>query len=312
MQMHYTDRLFLIIHDDDLIDIMLIQYFKSINRRGDWRGRHEISDRRRSDGRGRPRLPRRLRLHLRQVRRRQAISSDPSAGGCPADGGPDGAAGTSRRGRTAVGTVGSRERRVQWGRDLRGPDRDRHELVRITGVCSGRNIDMVKSLGTNVVVDYAPEDFVDTAERYDLVVDIVASRSLAGYQASPQAKGSLCDRRRSVDGEVVRFGAPSANHRHLTVRQSDAAAHAGEAHPRRPGTRTTDGRGRSHQTTWCTDRALDFMAEERSQPWLMSVNYFDPHAAFDPPQPYLNSYEPHRSASVALRRKRSCRAGKAV
>ena len=47
-----------------------------------------------------------------------------------------------------------------------------------------------------------------------------------------------------------------------------------------------------HQTTWCTDRALEFMAEERSQPWLMSVNYFDPHAAFDPPQPYLDRYDP--------------------
>lgn len=47
-----------------------------------------------------------------------------------------------------------------------------------------------------------------------------------------------------------------------------------------------------HQTTWCTDRALDFIVEERSQPWLMSVNYFDPHAAFDPPQPYLDRYDP--------------------
>jgi len=47
-----------------------------------------------------------------------------------------------------------------------------------------------------------------------------------------------------------------------------------------------------HQTTWCTDRALDFISEERSQPWLMSVNYFDPHAAFDPPQLYLDRYDP--------------------
>jgi arylsulfatase len=45
-----------------------------------------------------------------------------------------------------------------------------------------------------------------------------------------------------------------------------------------------------HQTTWCTDRAIDFLEEERDGPWLMSVNVFDPHAPFDPPQSYLERY----------------------
>jgi arylsulfatase len=47
-----------------------------------------------------------------------------------------------------------------------------------------------------------------------------------------------------------------------------------------------------HQTTWCTDRAIDFLREEREGPWLMSVNVFDPHAPFDPPQEYLDRYDP--------------------
>jgi arylsulfatase A-like enzyme len=47
-----------------------------------------------------------------------------------------------------------------------------------------------------------------------------------------------------------------------------------------------------HQTTWCADRAIDFIAEEREGPWLMSVNPFDPHAPFDPPQEYLDRYDP--------------------
>ena len=48
-----------------------------------------------------------------------------------------------------------------------------------------------------------------------------------------------------------------------------------------------------HQTTWCTDRAIDFMSEKRRKgPWLMSVNVFDPHAPFDPPQEYLDRYDP--------------------
>ena len=42
-----------------------------------------------------------------------------------------------------------------------------------------------------------------------------------------------------------------------------------------------------HQTTWCANEAIAFMNEERDGPWLMSVNPFDPHPAFDPPREYL-------------------------
>ena len=45
-----------------------------------------------------------------------------------------------------------------------------------------------------------------------------------------------------------------------------------------------------HQTTWCADRAIDFMREERSGPWLFSLNCFDPHSPFDPPQEWLEHY----------------------
>lgn len=47
-----------------------------------------------------------------------------------------------------------------------------------------------------------------------------------------------------------------------------------------------------HQSSWCADMAIAFMEEERNQPWLMSVNFFDPHAPFDPPQAYLDRYNP--------------------
>ena len=47
-----------------------------------------------------------------------------------------------------------------------------------------------------------------------------------------------------------------------------------------------------HQTTWCAERAIDFMMAERDRPWLMSVNPFDPHAPFDPPQAFLDRYDP--------------------
>lgn len=50
-----------------------------------------------------------------------------------------------------------------------------------------------------------------------------------------------------------------------------------------------------HQTTWCADRAIEFM-EKQGQgdaPWLFSVNMFDPHHAFDAPEAYLARYMDH-------------------
>ncbi len=42
-----------------------------------------------------------------------------------------------------------------------------------------------------------------------------------------------------------------------------------------------------HQTTWCMDKAMEFMdAYQGDQPWLLSVNPFDPHPPFDPPDEY--------------------------
>ncbi len=49
-----------------------------------------------------------------------------------------------------------------------------------------------------------------------------------------------------------------------------------------------------HQTTWATDQAIRFIDEERDRPWLLSVNIFDPHPPFDPPQNYLDRYDPEK------------------
>lgn len=47
----------------------------------------------------------------------------------------------------------------------------------VTGVCSTGNVDLVRSLGADRVVDYTREDFTLGGERYDLVVDVAGSRS---------------------------------------------------------------------------------------------------------------------------------------
>jgi NADPH:quinone reductase-like Zn-dependent oxidoreductase len=50
--------------------------------------------------------------------------------------------------------------------------------AQVTGVCSTRNVEMVRSLGADRVVDYTQEDFTQSAERYDVLLDNVGNRPL--------------------------------------------------------------------------------------------------------------------------------------
>ncbi len=47
-----------------------------------------------------------------------------------------------------------------------------------------------------------------------------------------------------------------------------------------------------HQSKWCADCAMEFMdaAKREGRPWFFSLNWFDPHHAFDPPPEYLERY----------------------
>lgn len=55
----------------------------------------------------------------------------------------------------------------------------KHWGARVTGVCSGRNVDLVKSAGADAVIDYTQTDFTQGAERYDVVFDAVGKSSYA-------------------------------------------------------------------------------------------------------------------------------------
>src|SRR5213080_1369920 len=70
----------------------------------------------------------------------------------------------------------------------------------VTGVCSTRNLDMVRSLGADHVIDYTKEDFTKSAQRYDVVLDNVPNHSL-----------SECRRVLNPNGKYVMIGGGGPN-----------------------------------------------------------------------------------------------------
>lgn len=70
----------------------------------------------------------------------------------------------------------------------------------VTGVCSARNVDMVRLIGADRVIDYSKEDFTQTGGRYDLIFDAVGNHSLSDCRRALRADGIYV----AVAGSVVR------------------------------------------------------------------------------------------------------------
>jgi NADPH:quinone reductase-like Zn-dependent oxidoreductase len=70
----------------------------------------------------------------------------------------------------------------------------------VTGVCRTRNVEMVRSLGADHVVDYTREDFIANGRRYDLIVDVAGTR--------PWGE---CKRVLNEDGDLVFVGGPKTS-----------------------------------------------------------------------------------------------------
>jgi NADPH:quinone reductase-like Zn-dependent oxidoreductase len=61
----------------------------------------------------------------------------------------------------------------------------------VTGVCSTRNVELVRSAGTDHVIDYTRDDFTRGGQRYDVVFDLVGNHSLAGLRRVLTPEGTL-------------------------------------------------------------------------------------------------------------------------
>ncbi|GAA2027232.1 NAD(P)-dependent alcohol dehydrogenase [Agromyces tropicus] len=61
----------------------------------------------------------------------------------------------------------------------------------VTAVCSARNVDLVRSLGADHVVDYTRTDFTRTGKRYDVILDNVEAQPLAAVRRALMPTGTL-------------------------------------------------------------------------------------------------------------------------
>ena len=72
--------------------------------------------------------------------------------------------------------------------------------AQVTGVCSTRNVEMVRSLGADHVIDYKKENYVDSGEHYDIIIDMVGNNSLSANR-----------RVLTPEGIFVMVGGPKGN-----------------------------------------------------------------------------------------------------
>jgi NADPH:quinone reductase-like Zn-dependent oxidoreductase len=76
----------------------------------------------------------------------------------------------------------------------------------VTGVCSTRNVDLVRSIGADHVIDYTKVDFTRTGQRYDFILDNVANRSLSDLRRALTPRGALVPNGGGFDHRWVASG----------------------------------------------------------------------------------------------------------
>jgi NADPH:quinone reductase-like Zn-dependent oxidoreductase len=85
----------------------------------------------------------------------------------------------------------------------------------VTAVCSTKNVELVRSLGANRVIDYSRDDFTHDSERYDLLLDNVGNRKLSAMRRvlSPNGKCVMAGAPRKLWAFLARLLRAFAGHR---------------------------------------------------------------------------------------------------
>jgi NADPH:quinone reductase-like Zn-dependent oxidoreductase len=78
----------------------------------------------------------------------------------------------------------------------------KHYGAEVTGVCSTANVELVKSLGADRVIDYAREDFTKSGQIYDVIFDAVGKTSLSRSKGALKEKGIYLSVRSSTSERV--------------------------------------------------------------------------------------------------------------
>jgi NADPH:quinone reductase-like Zn-dependent oxidoreductase len=73
----------------------------------------------------------------------------------------------------------------------------------VTGVCSARNVDLVRSIGAAKVVDYMSQDFLTGSVRYDLILDNVGNRSIRDLRRAVTPAGRVIVNGGGSPGRVI-------------------------------------------------------------------------------------------------------------
>jgi NADPH:quinone reductase-like Zn-dependent oxidoreductase len=77
----------------------------------------------------------------------------------------------------------------------------------VTGVCSTKNVDLLRSLGADRVIDYTRDDFTQDSQRYDLLLDNVGNRTLSSMRRvlAPHGKCVMAGAPKTLSGTLSRI-----------------------------------------------------------------------------------------------------------